>query len=1072
MVLLLKYLNQISSNIRFNKISSLIFSGESLTQDIFQESLDHIADNTQIYNFYGPTESTIDATSHRCTPADAFRTPPIGKPVSNTTIYILDDELNRVPLGTSGELYISGSGLARGYLNQPGLTSSKFIANPYSDSGSRMYKTGDLARFTGTGEIEFLGRRDNQVKLRGFRIELGEIESVLSSVSGVHQGVVLCREDTPGHKRLVGYVVRGSVLEQSEEELLTSIRSLCREQLPDYMQLSQILILSEMPLTPNGKIDRSLLPAPLGRDGIDRYIAPIGLLEESLSSIWSELLNIPKVGRDDNFFNLGGHSLLATRLISKIRDTQAVELPLKTIFNYPILKDLARELDGHYRTEGILPPIVATDRPERIPLSFAQQRLWFLEQLLPDTGLYHIPMNLRLSGDLDVLSLRAALDYLVVRHEILRSRLKSDSGVSYQEVLSSDTSFNLIELSIDELTCDTERFVEDFICKRFDFEREPLCRGLLLELGPHDYVLSIVFHHVISDGWSMDVFYRELCICYNCFRSSLSPELPELPVQYADFSIWQRSWLQGEVLQRQLDYWISQLSGYSHLNLPTDIPRPPEQSYLGGRVSQNISLDVLSSIRELCRSRGVTLFMYLLAILKGLLSRYSNQEDIILGTPIANRRHSCLDNVIGFFVNTLVLRTHVSRGISISDLIDVVEKTTLDAYEHQDIPFEQLVEHLNVSRDLSRHPLFQVMFVLDSLDSSKDECFSDIESDSYIVSSSISSKFDLTFNVEESPTGLSVSIDYATDLFTSSTMETLLSCYVSFIEQSVVSPDIRVSELSLLRESYKRQLDIWNDTNVSYPANMCIHHKFEEVVSASPDRIAVIYGNSQLSYECLNILSNQLSHYLREIGVSLEDIVAISVPRSLELLVGLLGTLKTGAAYVPLDPEYPQSRLDYMLSDSSASVLLTTSSLRDNYRDFPGTIVCLDESLFETQPTTNPKLQIPSSSLAYVIYTSGSTGKPKGVGAGHYNTLYRLLWQRDYCRLNHKDNFFLKTSISFDVSVWELMLFWVSGAILGSSPEMYGTTLAIISRLGTPGYPAPDKACKVVTLKFSKPNRS
>ncbi|RZK63236.1 MAG: non-ribosomal peptide synthetase, partial [Pedobacter sp.] len=378
-----------------------------------------------------------------------------------------------------------------------------------------------------------------------------------------------------------------------------------------------------------------------------------------------------------------------------------------------------------------------------------------------NTSLYHIPMNLRLSGDLDVVALRASLDYLVVRHEILRSRLKSNSGFSYQEILSPETGFNLIKLSSTELTSDVDSVVEQFVSRSFNFESDTLCRGLLIELSPQEHILSIVFHHVISDGWSMDIFYRELCTCYNSFTLSLSPELTELSVQYVDFSVWQRSWLQGEVLRRQLDYWLSRLSGYSYLNLPTDMPRPAEQSYLGGRVSQFLSLSTSSELNELCRNRSVTLFMGLLAILKGLLSRYANQDDVTLGTPIANRRHSCLDNVIGFFVNTLVLRTHVDRHSSISDLIGEVEKTTLDAYEHQDIPFEQLVEHLNVSRDLGRHPLFQVMFVLHSLSSSEDVYFSGINSSLYTSNLSISSKFDLTFNVEELSTGLSISIDYA-----------------------------------------------------------------------------------------------------------------------------------------------------------------------------------------------------------------------------------------------------------------------------------------------------------------------
>jgi amino acid adenylation domain-containing protein/non-ribosomal peptide synthase protein (TIGR01720 family) len=1021
------------SNVQdFRTLGSIIGGGEVWSVEGLRNLANNLP-NVKIKNGYGPTETSIYVSLWRQS-QDLPSVVPIGRPISNTQIHILDMNLNRVPIGSIGELHIGGVGLARGYLNKPGLTSEKFIANPFGDAGTRLYKTGDLARYLPDGNIEFMGRVDHQVKMRGFRIELGEIESAIALVSGVKQVIVLAREDEPNQKRLVAYIILDG--KKEEAACIENIRRVCAEQLPDYMQPSQIVVLAEMPLTLNGKIDRKALPKPEGREGLEAYQEPQGLLENRLASIWMELLQVDRVGRRDNFFHLGGHSLIATRLISKIRKSEKVEVPLRAVFEHPVLSDLAHIIEQKYQSTGLLPPITTVPRVGPLPLSFAQQRLWFIEQLLSESsGLYHIPITLRIKGDLNEQALKHALDYLVSRHEILRTKLITVDGVGYQEILDKTIGFNLILEDLTEATSgNLGQIISDEIHKPFA-NNGVLCRGLCIKLSAKERILVLTFHHIISDGWSTGIFNKELSVAYESYTHGKAPSLPDLTVQYVDYSVWQRGWLSGEILKGQLSYWQGQLLDAASLEISTDRSRPSIQSYKGGYYGHHVSQDVLNVLNKLSKEEGVTLFMTLLSIFSEVLTRISNQYDIVIGTPIANRNSSEVEGLIGFFVNTLAIRIDTSKNPTFKELLKRVEKVTLGAYEHQDVPFEQLVEYLNIPRDLSRHPLFQVMFVLQNMEMTNIS-LGDLELQYEDSDQLRRAKFDLTLNAIESPEGLYLGFEYAQDLFDEQSIIKLAKYYESFLKEVASNAEIRLSNIEILDKEELSTLTNWNKTEEQYPKDKCIHELFEEVSETSQDRIALVYEGKQLSYGELNNHSNQLSHLLHRAGVDVDVLVGISAPRGLEFVVGMLGILKSGGAYVPLDPEYPEERLSYMIEDSKIEILLTVRELSDLYKNYTGKIIYLDDYDYSSEPKTNLNLTVPSDSIAYVIYTSGSTGRPKGVLTSHYN-VKRLFDTTDkYYKFAKTDVWLLFHSCAFDFAVWEQ---W--GALI------YGGKLITINKL-------------------------
>ena len=773
-------------------VRQLLTGGEALSPTHVRAALKRLPD-VQLINGYGPTESTTFTCCYRIpNPLEETRLSiPIGRPICNTQVYVLDRYLSPVPLGVAGELYIGGDGLARGYLNRPELTAEKFLPDPFSAvPGARMYRTGDLVRYRPDGNIEFLGRIDHQVKIRGFRIELGEIEAVLAEHASVRQAVVLAREDAPGDKRLVAYIVpRHAAFADTD-----ALRRWLREHLPDYMLPSAYVVLERLPLTPNGKVDRRALPAPqYGRTALaNAFVAPRNSLEEVVAEVWCEVLKLERVGVHDSFFELGGHSLLAAQVVARLAKLLQVELPLRRLFEAPTVSDVAAEAEkmlgaGEPRRSA---PIVAVPRTGDLPLSFAQQRLWFLDRLLPARDTYNIPTAWRLRGRLDAPALQRSLEELVARHETLRTTFALNEGQPVQ-VIGSPQSIALEVTDLGALlqaereACALE--IADTEARQpFDLEAGPLLRAQLLRLAPEEHLLLLNVHHIISDGWSAGIFERELSSAYNAFVSGRELRLPELPIQYADYALWQREWLQGEVLEAQLAYWKAQLADLPTLTLPTDRPRPAVMSYRGARAAFDLPEPLSHSLKALGRREGATLFMTLLAAFQVLLYRYSGQEDIAVGAPIAGRRRSELEPLIGFFANTLVLRVDLSGNPRFRELLARVRESALGAYTHQDLPFEKLVEELAPARDLSRNPLFQVMFVLQNAPGSA-LALEGVQV-SRLPLETHTAKFDLSLSVRETAEGLRASWEFSTDLFDAQTIERMARHFERLLEGIVADP--------------------------------------------------------------------------------------------------------------------------------------------------------------------------------------------------------------------------------------------------------------------------------------------
>ncbi|MEL0601303.1 MAG: amino acid adenylation domain-containing protein, partial [Planktothrix rubescens PR222] len=1038
----LELLNQqLSPREAASRTRAFIIGGENLLGEniaFWQE----FAPETLLVNEYGPTETVVGCCIYQVPMGKCISgSIPIGRPIANTQLYILDQNLQPVPIGIPGELHIGGAGLARGYLNRPELTQEKFIPNPFSNyPDSRLYKTGDLARYLPDGNIEYLGRIDNQVKIRGFRIELGEVEAVLTQCPQVQSSVIIAREDTPGNKRLVAYIVPEKETTPTPNEM----RQFLKEKLPEYMIPSAFVILESLPLTPNGKIDRRALPEPeQSYERTDKFILPRNPIEEILVTIWSEVLKVKQISINDNFFELGGHSLLATQLISRIRTNLQIEIPLRSLFAAPTIEELGQQIQQLQQQDLTLsaPPILPRSEQSELLLSYAQTRLWFLDQLEPNSPFYNIPVALRLQGHLNQVALTQSLEEIIQRHEALRTNFITVNGQPTQ-VIQTVTNWtvsviNLQHLSPEEQEIAATNLVKGESFKPFDLANEALVRATLIVLNNNEYWLLLCLHHVISDGWSMGVFIEELTALYNANNQGQPSPLKPLPIQYADFAIWQRKWLQGEVLENQLNYWKKQLADAPNfLPLPTDKSRPAVQTFTGAYQEFQLSLELTQKLTELSQQQGVTMFMTLLAVYGTLLYRYTGQSDILIGTPIANRNRREIESLIGFFVNTLVMRTDCSENPSFQELLMRVREMSLGAYAHQDLPFEMLVEALQPERNLSHTPLFQVMFVLQNTP------LSEVEMSGLTVNSlpleGETAKFDLTLSMQNTETGLMGVWEYNTDLFNSETIERMNGHFMTLLEGIIANPRERVSQLPLLTKVEQQQLLIdWNNTEVDYPDDKCIHQLFEEQVERTPNAVAVVFEGQQLTYNELNCRTNQLAHYLQSLGVKADELVGICVERSLEMIVGLLGILKAGGAYVPLDPEYPLERLSFMLEDAAVNVLVTQQKLINKLPEHQAQLICLDadwELIFQFS-RDNLITDIQATNLAYVIYTSGSTGQPKGVMLSHSNLSNHMFWMQETFPLTRTDRVLQKTPFSFDASVWEFYApLLVGGQLLIAQP--------------------------------------
>ena len=955
------------------RLKRVTAGGEVLSFELAERFRERLP-GTSLSNHYGPTETAVNATAWEVRPGD--RSIPIGRPLANVRIDVLDPWGEPVPIGAAGEVCVGGTGVGRGYVGRPDLTAERFVPDP-NVPGARRYRTGDLARWRSDGALEFLGRVDLQVKLRGIRVEPEEVESALAACPGVKQAAVLARDGA-----LVAYVLP----EVQDPGLPSALRSALSERLPAFLIPSLIVLVDSFPRMPSGKVDRRALARLEVKVPVEAFEAPRTPVEEQVAEIWSEVLKRPRVGIHDDFFALGGHSILALQVATRLREAFGVEVPLRQIFEASTLADLAREVELALRTGTgtVPPPLLPMPRDREIPLTFSQESLWFLYQLDPASPAYNVPATVRVSGRLDPAALAATLTEIVRRHEALRTTFPGNRPV--QKIHPPAP----VPLPVIDLTGHPEearRIARSEALRPFDLSRGPLLRARLVRLAEEEHLFLLTMHHAISDEWSVAVLMREVGALYTGVG-----ELPELPVQVADYAVWQRDWLRGEVLEERLAWWKERLAGAPPvIDLPLDRPRTAARTFRGERVSLDISSEVTERLRQRGRERSASLFMVLLAGFQAWLSRLGAGEDLVTGVPVANRSHPGTEGLIGFFVNTLPLRAELSGDPGFGELIERTRETALGAFARQDLPFERLVQELRPVRSLAHAPLFQVMFSLHNVPMPELElpglAFRPWETDPGTA------KFDLLLEMSEA-TGLQGTLEHASDLFDRTTAERLAGHLRVMLEAAAENPDIPFSELPLLTPAERNQLVGWNVK--SFPIS-CLHHLFEAQVR--PDAFAV----DRMTYAELDRRSNGLARRLVELGVRPETKVALRHERAPGLIVGILGILKAGGAYVPIDPAWPEERARLILEDAGVSITV-------------------DEELLAACPESDEPLEVQVSpeNLAYVIYTSGSTGKPKGTLVTHANVARLLSATQGWFDFGPDDVWTLFHSAAFDFSVWEI----------------------------------------------------
>ncbi len=1012
---------------------TLFLIGEALNATLLRAVRHH----GLVFNGYGPTEATIGATVWPSPSDFDGEIVPIGRPMANIRLYLLDAHLQPVPLGAIGELYIGGVAVARGYLNRPELTAERFLTDPFNaEEDARMYKTGDLARYLPDGNLEFIGRNDHQIKMRGLRIEPGEIEARLVEHPQVRETAVLAVGEG-SHKRLVAYVVA-----DADEQLAHKLRAHLSGRLPEYMIPPVFVRMNAFPLTPNGKVDRHALPVPSEEDfARQAYEAPQGEIEIALATIWAELLKVEKVSRRDNFFALGGHSLLAVRLMNRIKSL-GVELPLAVLFSLPSLSSFATAVHERLsQIETALPAITPVSREGLLPLSFAQQRLWFLAQLDGVSDTYHIPLALHLRGMLDRSAWQRALNTLFARHEALRSVFVTVDGQPQIELLPPEAGLHMHWHNLRQnpnATEQLERLSIEEAHAPFDLAKGPLIRARLLQLADDKHILLLNQHHIVSDGWSLGVLLRELNALYTAYCAGQPDPLPPLEIQYPDYAAWQRQWLSEEKLHEQSAYWRTTLADTPVLHsLPTDRPRPPQQSFAGAQVPIQLNAQMTRALKRLSQQHGVTLFTTLLAAWATVLSRLSGQEDLIIGTPTANRNHPQLESLIGFFVNTLALRIDLSGAPNTLELIRRVQHSTLAAQAHQDLPFEQVVEIIQPPRRLDHTPLFQVMFAWQNNDVSGWQ-LPDLEATLSAPSYDIV-KFDLELELQEMGDEICGDLRYATALFERETIERQVGYLYAILQAMVTDAEQSLFAVSILSHTERKLLlQTWNATAAPYPKHQCIHQLFEGQVERTPQATALVYEDQAFSYAELNVQANRLAHQLIELGVQPGSCVVIYAERSPTMIVGLLAILKAGGAYVPLDPKYPPERLMDIVLDSAPVALLSIGAPHAAVKQsldasVPVLDLQADAAQWQYHSNRNPeprKLGLNTEHLAYIIYTSGSTGKPKGVMARHEGVVNLVKAMAQQMELGPQDRVLQFASFSFDASVEEIFPTLTCGATL------------------------------------------
>ncbi|MEC1453457.1 amino acid adenylation domain-containing protein, partial [Bacillus haynesii] len=989
-----------------HSLRTLLTGGDKL--NVFKEK------SYQIVNNYGPTENTVVATSF---PIDkSYQNIPIGKPIDNVKVYILNKDLQLCPLGASGELCIAGEGLARGYVNRPELTREKFIENPFVP-GERMYRTGDLAKMLPDGNIQFLGRVDQQVKIRGYRIEPGEIENQLLKYEKIEEAAVIAREDGDHDPYLCAYVKAKKEVEPEK------IRAFLKKSLQDYMIPQHFVQLDRLPLTVNGKVDKKSLPVPERSAAMDRrYEAPRDQMEEKLVSIWEEALGINKIGINSNFFEVGGHSLKAAALVSTIHKELNVKLPLRQIFETPTIKGL-REYIGAAKESAFTSIGKAEEKPY-YRLSSAQKRLYILCQASSHVA-YNMPFAMTIEGDFDIRRFENTLKNMVKRHESFRTSFVMIDGEVMQQI-EKEIDFQVAYSDIGKESA--EEKIKSFI-RPFHLEKAPLLRAEVVKVNEREHLLMFDMHHIISDGVSTDIFVQELGALYE--GKSLEP----FHIQYKDYAEWEKSHARRDELKRQEEYWLKTYKGdIPVLDLPTDHKRPLTKSSEGDTVTAAIESETFRKLQHMAKENGVTMYMLLLAGYTALLSKYTGQEDIIVGTPAAGRNHEDIQNLIGMFVNTLAIRNHPEGKKTFRHYLQEVKENTLQAYENQDYPFEELVEKVNIKRDMARNPLFDTMLVYHNTEV-KPFAAEGLRSRLVEIKRGIS-KFDITVTASEAAAGLRLEVEYSTTLFNKERMERLSEHLISLLEQAADHPDVAINQIDVLtKDERHRVLYDFNRTDGMFCKEKTIPELFEEQVEKMPDHPAVVFGDETISYRELNEKANSLAFTLRQKGVGPDVVAGILTERSIEMIVGIMGILKAGGAYLPIDPAYPQERISYMLKDSNVSVLCAAGDV-DPGEAYAGDIIRIDQT-GQHDHVENLKHDIKPQHLAYVIYTSGSTGKPKGVMIEHHsvNNLVHGLYERIYQHLDAHLNVALVAPYIFDASVKQIF-----------AALLFGHTLCIVPR--------------------------
>ncbi len=1015
-----------------------------------------------LHNLYGPTEAAVSVTYWEATESDTTIVP-IGVPEWNVEVYVLDSRLRPVAIGAPGELYLAGRQLARGYRGRADLTADRFVASPFSADGERMYRTGDLVRWNDSGALEYIGRTDFQVKFRGQRIELGEIETDLLAHPAVSQAVVLVADTATG-QQLVAYVVAAPGLSVDPAELTR----FAAEQLPGYMVPASIMVLDALPLNTSGKLDRKALPEPVFAADAAGYRAPRNQVEEIVAGVFGDVLGHERVGIDDNFFDLGGNSLVATQVVARISAAFGIQLGVRALFETPTVAALAVRVESATPASVSRPPLVAKPRPERVPLSLAQQRMWFINQFDPSVPTYNLPFVVRLRGEVDLDALQASLLDVIARQESLRTVFPESEDGGYQRVVPIDQVDLGIEVrptSEDELA----GALAEFASTGFDVSQElPIRVQVHRVTGPErdgDYAVAIVVHHIAGDGFSFGPLARDVTAAYLARATGQAPAWAPLPVQYADFSLWQRELLGAEtdpdsIASREISYWHGALAGLpDQLDLPTDRPRPPVQSFHGSRVTFDIDPELHAQLTSLARAQGVSLFMVLHSALAVLLARLSGTADIAIGSPVAGRGEQALDDLIGMFVNTLVLRTEVDGAERFTEFLGRTRDADLAAFANANVPFERLVEVLNPTRSQARHPLFQVMLSFQELSHAT------MEMDGLTVSAEELdvdiAKFDLVWTLTEQrgaagePAGVSAVVSYATDLFDASTVAEFGRRYLRVLTAAVAAPDARVRDIEILDDAERQTvLTDWNRTARALPAvadatPTTVLDLFAEQVRVRPHATALIFDPGdredefgpagELSYAEFSERVNRLARKLIDAGVGPESLVAIGMRRSIDMFVALYATLAAGGGYVPVDPDHPAERTEYVLDSSRPVVLLTTARDGVTSDDCPVIEVdTVDLSEFDSAPVTSGQRRAPvlPDHIAYVLYTSGSTGRPKGVAVSHAAMVNQIAWKIDEFELDETNVALHKTPFTFDASLWELFATLAVGAkVIIAAPE-------------------------------------